>query len=72
MALIPLNLRSRGGSSAHREITKMEALLFVAEAHEEEPWKWQEEYNKALDADKAKERRSQAAGLRVLVRGHYE
>ncbi|EGV95157.1 Melanoma-associated antigen E2 [Cricetulus griseus] len=50
------------GSSAHREITKMEALKFVAEAHDEEPWSWPEEYNKALEADKAKEK-SQAAGL---------
>ncbi|XP_021043931.1 melanoma-associated antigen E2 [Mus pahari] len=58
----PLEFEFLWGSRAHREITKMEALKFVAEAHDEEPWSWPEEYNKALEADKAKER-SQAAGL---------
>ncbi|CAK7313122.1 Melanoma-associated antigen E2 [Vulpes lagopus] len=58
----PLEFEFLWGSRAHREITKMEALKFVAEAHDEEPWSWPEEYNKALEADKAKERR-QAAGL---------
>uniref|UniRef100_A0A2I3HQF5 MAGE family member E2 n=1 Tax=Nomascus leucogenys TaxID=61853 RepID=A0A2I3HQF5_NOMLE len=50
------------GSRAHREITKMEALKFVSDAHDEEPWSWPEEYNKALEADKTKER-SLTAGL---------
>ncbi|KAL6041886.1 hypothetical protein STEG23_026724 [Scotinomys teguina] len=58
----PLEFEFLWGSRAHREITKMEALKFVAEAHDEEPWSWPEEYNKALEADKAKER-SQASGL---------
>uniref|UniRef100_A0A8B9YET2 MAGE family member E2 n=1 Tax=Bos mutus grunniens TaxID=30521 RepID=A0A8B9YET2_BOSMU len=58
----PLEFEFLWGSRAHKEITKMEALKFVAEAHDEEPWSWPEEYNKALEADKAKER-SQAAGL---------
>lgn len=58
----PLEFEFLWGSRAHREITKMEALKFVAEAHDEEPWSWPEKYSKALEADKAKER-SQAAGL---------
>ncbi|XP_008069345.1 melanoma-associated antigen E2 [Carlito syrichta] len=58
----PLEFEFLWGSRAHREITKMEALKFVAEAHDKEPWSWPEEYNKALEADKAKER-SHAAGL---------
>lgn len=58
----PLEFEFLWGSRAHREITKMEALKFIAEAHDEEPWSWPEEYNKALESDKAKER-SQAAGL---------
>ncbi|KAM9180719.1 melanoma-associated antigen E2 [Dugong dugon] len=58
----PLEFEFLWGSRAHREITKMEALKYVAEAHDEEPWSWLEEYNKALEADKAKER-SQIAGL---------
>lgn len=58
----PLEFEFLWGSRAHREITKTEALKFVAEAHDEEPWSWPEKYSKALEADKAKER-SQAAGL---------
>ncbi|XP_037678363.1 melanoma-associated antigen E2-like [Choloepus didactylus] len=34
----PLEFEFLWGSRAHREITKMEALKFVAEAHDEEPW----------------------------------
>lgn len=58
----PLEFEFLWGSRAHREITKMEALKFVAEAHHEKPWRWPEEYNKALESDKAKEK-SEAAGL---------
>lgn len=33
----PLEFEFLWGSRAHKEITKMEALKFVAEAHDEEP-----------------------------------
>nr|XP_035144642.2 melanoma-associated antigen E2 [Callithrix jacchus] len=58
----PLEFEFLWGSRAHREITKMEALKFVSDAHDEEPWSWPEQYNKALEADKTKER-SLTAGL---------
>ncbi|XP_011898744.1 PREDICTED: melanoma-associated antigen E2 [Cercocebus atys] len=58
----PLEFEFLWGSRAHSEITKMEALKFVSDAHDEEPQSWPEEYNKALEADKTKER-SLTAGL---------
>ncbi|KAM5221818.1 melanoma-associated antigen E2 [Ctenodactylus gundi] len=58
----PLEFEFLWGARAHREITKIEALKYVAEAYDEELWRWPEEYTKAIEADKNK-KKSQAAGM---------